>query len=72
MHLTDIDIMFSEATYSTNENGSTVQLMLVLNRPSSTPITVQITDHEVTATSEYPLMLRCYKVNNIAIMSFRG
>ena len=36
--------------YSVNENEGPVQPVLVLSNPSSTDITVQVTDREGTAT----------------------
>ena len=39
--------------YSINEEDGSLQIVLVLSRPSSTDITVQIRDNQNTATSEY-------------------
>ena len=51
-HLADITIIFNQSTNYINENDGTVKLVLVLSNPSSTAITVQITDSELTATSK--------------------
>ena len=48
----DIIIIFSQSTYSVNEDNGPAQLVLVLSNPSSTDITVQVRDTQNTATSE--------------------
>ena len=45
-------VTFSQSTYSFNEDVGPVQLGLVLSNPSSTDITVQVTDTQNAATSE--------------------
>ena len=47
-----IDISFRDSVYSLNETGGHVQPVLVLSNPSSTAITVQVTDNSDTATGE--------------------
>ena len=46
-------IMFSQSTYSVNEDDGPVQPVLVLSEPSSTDITVQVFNADGTATGEY-------------------
>jgi len=50
--IVDITVRFKSAAYSVNEDKRQVQPVLVLSNPSSTNITVQVTDTENTATSE--------------------
>ena len=45
--------MFSQTTYSVSEDGGPVQPTLVLSNPSSTDITVQVTNTDGLATGEY-------------------
>ena len=45
-------VMFSNRTYSVDEDGGPAQPVLVLNIPSSMDITVQVRDASGTATSE--------------------
>ena len=44
--------MFSQSTYSVNEDAGPAQPVLVLSNPSSTDVTVQVRDNENTANSE--------------------
>ena len=41
---------FNKSAYSVNENEGPVQLVLVLSNPSSTDVTVEVTDEGNTAT----------------------
>ena len=59
-HLLAIFVMFSENIYSVNENSGSVQFVLVLNNPSSTDITVQVTNIDLSATGEYCSILINY------------
>ena len=52
-HFIDITINFSKPSYNIDENGVSVQPMLVLSNPSSTNFTVKIMDDEGTAKSKY-------------------
>jgi len=45
--------MFNQSTYSVNENAGPAQPTLVLNNPSSTAFTVQVTNTDGSATGEY-------------------
>ena len=45
--------MFSETMYSVIENDGPAQPVLVLSNPSATPITVEVTNIDVSATGEY-------------------
>jgi len=45
-------VTFSQSTYSVDEDAGPAQPVLVLSNPSSTDITVQITDTQNTAFSE--------------------
>ena len=49
-YLTVATISFNQSAYSVNENEGPVQPVLVLSNPSSTDVTVRITDGEGTAT----------------------
>jgi len=51
-HFIAIAVTFSQSEYSVDEDGGPVQPVLVLSNPSSTDITVQVRDTEITATSE--------------------
>ena len=51
-NLVAIDVSFRELMYSLNETLRHVQPVLVLSNPSSTDITVQVTDNNDTATGE--------------------
>ena len=44
--------MFSQSTYSVNENAGPARPTLVLSNPSSTDITVQVTNTDGSATGE--------------------
>ena len=52
--------MFSQTTYSVNEGAGSVQIGLVLSDPSSTDITVQVTNTDGSATGEYYSILINY------------
>ena len=45
-------VMFSQATYSVNENAGPAQPVLVISNPPSTDITVQVTSTNGTAGGE--------------------
>jgi len=47
-----ITISFNQSTYSVNEDDGPAQPVLVLSNPSSTNITVQVSDIQNTAISE--------------------
>jgi len=51
-HSTAITVAFGQSEYIIRENAGPAQPVLVLSNPSSTDITVQVTDTENTATSE--------------------
>ena len=44
--------MFSQTTYSVDEDDGPAQPVLVLSNPSSTDITVQVTNTDGSATGE--------------------
>ena len=48
----DVTVMFRQSVYSVKENAGLVKPLVVLNKPSSVDITVQINDVERRATSE--------------------
>ena len=48
----EIIVRFSRSTYRVNEDAGPVSPVLVLSNPSSTDITIQIRDTQITATSE--------------------
>ena len=45
--------MFNQSMYSVNENAGPAQPTLVLSHPSSTDITVEVTNTDGSATGEY-------------------
>ena len=47
-----IVVTFEQSTYSVDEDAGPAQPVLVLSNPSSTDITVQVSDTENTATSK--------------------
>ena len=47
-----VTIRFSQSTYNVDEDDGPAQPVLVLSNPSSTDITVQVFDNDVSATSE--------------------
>ena len=49
----DITVMFSETTYSVNENAGSAQPVLVLSNPSTSDVTVEVTTTDGSATGEY-------------------
>ena len=50
--ITDITIRFNQSLYSVDEDSGVVQPVLVLNRRSSTNITVYVRDSIYNATGE--------------------
>ena len=50
INLTVATVSFNKSAYSVNENEGPVQPVLVLNNPSSTDVTVEVTDEGGTAT----------------------
>ena len=48
----DITVNFNQSLYNVGESNSPVQPVLVLTNPSSTDITVQIRNNDITATGE--------------------
>ena len=44
--------MFSQSLYSVTENAGLVEPVLVLSNPPSSDITVQVSNVDITATSE--------------------
>ena len=46
----DVAIHFMESRYVVVENNGAVQLVLVLTKPSSTEITVEVMSNDITAT----------------------
>ena len=55
-----ITVMFSETTYSVDENAGPAQSGLFLSNPSSTDITVQVKSSDGSATGEYCSILINY------------
>ena len=51
-HLVAIIVMFSQTTYSVDEEAGLARPVLVLSNPSSSNITVQVSEQQGTATSE--------------------
>ena len=59
-HSLGISVMFSETTYSVNEDAESAQIVLVLSHPSSTDITVQVTNTDGSAAGGYCSILINY------------
>ena len=55
-----ITVMFNQSMYSVNEDAGPVQPVLVISNPSSTDITVQVTNTDGSATGEYCSILINY------------
>ena len=53
-------IRFDQSTYSVNEDDGSAQPVLVLSKPSSTDVTVQVFNADGTATGEYCSILINY------------
>ena len=51
-YLIDVTVMFSQSLYSVTENAGLVEPVLVLSNPPSSDITVQVSNVDITATSE--------------------
>ena len=49
----DITVIFSETTYSVNENAGPTQPALVLSNPSASDVTVEVYHTNGSATGEY-------------------
>ena len=47
-----ISVFFNATTYAISENAGPLTPVLVLTNPSSTDVTIQVTDSEDTATSK--------------------
>jgi len=52
-HSIAITVMFNQSMYSVIENAGPARPTLVLSNPSSTDITVQVTNTDGSATGEY-------------------
>ena len=53
-------MIFNQSMYSVNEDAGPVQPVLVISNPSSTDITVQVTNTDGSATGEYCSILINY------------
>ena len=51
--LVTVAVMFSQTTYSVNEDTGSVQIGLILSNSSSADITVQLYNTDGSATGEY-------------------
>ena len=60
MYLQVTTVMFSQSTYSVNEDDGPARAVLVLSNPSSTDINVQVTTTDGSATGEYCSILINY------------
>ena len=58
--LSAITVMFNQSMYSVNEDAGPAQPLLVISNPSSTDITVQVTNTDGSATGEYCSILINY------------
>ena len=58
--LDPIIVMFSQTMYSVNEGAGPAQPALVLSRASPTPISVQVTNTDGSATGQYCSILINY------------
>ena len=59
-HPPAITVMFSQTTYSVNENAGPAQPVLVLSNPSTSDVTVEVTTTDGSATGEYCSILIKY------------
>lgn len=50
--LSDTTVSFDQSTYSVNESDGVVRPYLVLSNPSSTAITIQILNSDISSTGE--------------------
>ena len=50
-------VSFSQPTYRVGEDDGIVQPQVVLSNPSSTDITVEVTDTGISATGEYKWLM---------------
>ena len=57
---TDITVMFSQTTYSVNENAGPARPELVLSNPSTSDVTVEVYHSDGSATGEYCSILINY------------
>ena len=55
-----VTVMFNQSMYSVNEDAGPAQPVLVISNPSSTDITVQVTNTDGSATGEYCSILINY------------
>lgn len=53
MYLIAATISFDQPRYSVDENSKLMQPVLVLSKPQSTDVTVEVIDSDITATSEF-------------------
>ena len=51
--LLDITVSFGQGMYSINENAGVVQVSLILSNPSSTVVSVNVFNTNVTANGKY-------------------
>ena len=56
--------MLNQSMYSVNEDAGPTQPVLVISNPSSTDITVQVTNTDGSATGEYCSILINYEYYN--------
>ena len=67
LYILAITVMFGQTVYSVIENTGPAQLVLALSNPSSTDITVQVTNTDGSAAGEYihnyvltrPVIINC-------------
>ena len=52
LYVSATSVSFSQSTYSVDEDDGPAQPVLVLSNPSSTDITVQVRDAQISAISE--------------------
>ena len=55
-----ITVMFGQTTYSVDEDGGSVQIVIVLSGPSSTDTIVEVNNTDGSATGEYCSILINY------------
>ena len=63
IYRTATNISFSQSMYSVNENEGPVEPVLVLSNPSSSDITVRVTDRGGTATGKHTIYVFVLKAN---------
>ena len=60
--LLDITVSFGQGMYSINENAGVVQVSLTLSNPSSTVVSINVFNTNVTANGKYIIIVKAYHI----------